>query len=185
MNGKKTMILLGLICVLPLVASYVLYFFWRPDSTVNYGQLLSPQTLPKESLATIKGEPFDFTKLKGRWTLVLAEGGACDAHCEQSLYFMRQVRKAQGEDQERIQRVWLISDATQPQSRLIDAIEGTYVVKAAGTATLAAFAHDPAHPRAIHLVDPLGQIMMRYPDDPDPKKMIKDFQRLMKYSRLG
>ena len=117
--------------------------------------------------------------------LVLAEGGACDAHCEQSLYFMRQVRKAQGEDQERIQRVWLISDATQPQARLIDAIEGTYVVKAAGTVTLAAFAHDPAHPRAIHLVDPLGQIMMRYPDDPDPKKMIKDFQRLMKYSRLG
>jgi cytochrome oxidase Cu insertion factor (SCO1/SenC/PrrC family) len=44
---------------------------------------------------------------------------------------------------------------------------------------------DPTHPRAIYLVDPLGQVMMRYPDQPDPKKMIKDFQRLMKYSRLG
>jgi cytochrome oxidase Cu insertion factor (SCO1/SenC/PrrC family) len=185
LNGKKTLIVLGLICTLPLVASYSLYYFWRPDSTANYGQLLSPQPIPKEALVSVKGEPFDFSALKGRWTLVLADSGACDARCEQSLYFIRQARKAQGEHQDRIERVWLVSDASQPQAKLIDAIEGMHVVKAAGSATLAAVVRDPAHARAIYLVDPLGQVMMRYPDEPDPKKMIKDLQRLMKYSRLG
>jgi cytochrome oxidase Cu insertion factor (SCO1/SenC/PrrC family) len=185
LNGKKTLIVLGLICTLPLVASYALYYLWRPDSTVNYGQLLSPQPLPKEALVSLTGQAFEFSNLKGRWTLVFADGGACDARCEQSLYYIRQVRKAQGEHQERIERVWLVSDAAAPQDMLIEAIDGTHIVKAEGSATLALFTGAPARPPAIYLVDPLGQLMMRYPDDPDPKKMIKDFQRLMKYSRLG
>lgn len=185
MKGRKVLVILAAVCVLPLLASYAMYFLWRPDSTVNYGQLLSPQVLPSESLTTMDGRPFDFAQVKGRWTMVLADGGACDAKCEQLLYFIRQVRKAQGENQDRIERVWLVSDAVAPKPELLDAIAGMHVVRAAGTATLGAFAADPQHPRAIHLVDPLGQLMMRYPDDPEPKKMIKDFQRLMKYSRLG
>lgn len=185
MTGKKTLILIALVCVLPLVASYTLYYFWRPDSTVNYGQLLTPVPLPQESLLTVQEKPFELSSLKGRWTLVLAHGGACGAQCEQSLYYIRQVRKAQGEHQDRIERVWLVSDSVMPQPKLIEAIEGMHVVKAAGSATLAAVLRDPAHPSAIYLVDPLGQVMMRYPDQPDPKRMIKDFQRLMKYSRLG
>lgn len=185
MKGKKVLIVLAAICVLPLLASYAMYFLWRPDSTVNYGQLLSPRALPAEALTTVDGKPFDFASIKGRWTLVLADGGACDAKCEELLYYIRQVRKAQGEHQERIERVWLVTDGAQPKAELLTAIEGMHVVKAAGSATLGAFAGDATHPRAIHLVDPLGQVMMRYPDDPDPKKMIKDFQRLMKYSRLG
>lgn len=185
MKGRKILIILAAVCVLPLLASYAMYFFWRPDSTVNYGRLLSPRPLPSETLTTVDGKSFAFSAVKGRWTLVLADGAACDAKCEELLYFIRQVRKAQGEHQERIERVWLLTDAATPKPELLSAIEGMHVVRAAGSATLAAFATDPAHPRAIHLVDPLGQVMMRYPDDPDPKKMIKDFQRLMKYSRLG
>jgi cytochrome oxidase Cu insertion factor (SCO1/SenC/PrrC family) len=185
LKGKKTLVLIALVCVLPLVASYSLYYFWRPDSTVNYGQLLTPVALPRKHCFRCRTSLSSFQALKGRWTLVLADGGACDAQCEQSLYYIRQVRKAQGEHQDRIERVWLVSDAAQPQPKLIEAIEGMHVVKAAGSATLAAVVRDPAHARAIYLVDPLGQVMMRYPDQPDPKKMIKDFQRLMKYSRLG
>jgi cytochrome oxidase Cu insertion factor (SCO1/SenC/PrrC family) len=189
LNGKKTLVLivLGLICTLPLVASYCACITsGGRTARSNYGQLLSPVSpYPRKSLVSVKGEPFDFSALKGRWTLVLADSGACDARCEQSLYFIRQARKAQGEHQDRIERVWLVSDASQPQAKLIDAIEGMHVVKAAGSATLAAVVRDPAHARAIYLVDPLGQVMMRYPDEPDPKKMIKDLQRLMKYSRLG
>ncbi|WP_374340602.1 SCO family protein [Methyloversatilis sp.] len=185
MKGKKVLVILAAVCVLPLVASYAMYFLWRPDSTVNYGQLLSPRAVPAEALSTVEGKPFAFAATKGRWTLVLADDGKCDARCEQLLYFIRQVRKAQGEHQERIERVWLVSSETRPRAELLNAIEGTHVVRAAGTATLAAFATGSAHQRAIHLVDPLGQVIMRYPDDPDPKKMIKDLQRLMKYSRLG
>ena len=53
MKGKKVLIVLAAICVLPLLASYAMYFLWRPDSTVNYGQLLSPRALPAEALTTV------------------------------------------------------------------------------------------------------------------------------------
>jgi len=37
----------------------------------------------------------------------------------------------------------------------------------------------------IYLIDPLGNLMMRYPRDPEPARIIKDLQRLLKYSRIG
>jgi len=33
--------------------------------------------------------------------------------------------------------------------------------------------------------DPLGDLMMRYPRDPDPRLMIKDLVRLLKASQIG
>jgi len=38
--------------------------------------------------------------------------------------------------------------------------------------------------RFFHL-DPLGNLMMRFPQDPDPSRMVKDLQRLLKASRIG
>jgi len=37
----------------------------------------------------------------------------------------------------------------------------------------------------IYLVDPLGNLMLRFPPDPDPSRMIKDLERLLRYSRIG
>jgi hypothetical protein len=35
------------------------------------------------------------------------------------------------------------------------------------------------------VIDPLGNLMLRYPRDPDPRRMIKDLTRLLKVSRVG
>jgi hypothetical protein len=37
----------------------------------------------------------------------------------------------------------------------------------------------------IWIVDPLGNLMMRFPDNPDPNGMKKDMNRLLKASRIG
>ena len=37
----------------------------------------------------------------------------------------------------------------------------------------------------IYLIDPIGNVMMRFPRDPDPSRMLKDLTRLLKYSRFG
>ena len=65
--------------------------------------------------------------LKGKWVLVQFDGGACDAGCERKLYFMRQVRRAQGKEMQRVARLWLLTDAVQPRPELLAAIEGTVV----------------------------------------------------------
>jgi hypothetical protein len=37
----------------------------------------------------------------------------------------------------------------------------------------------------VYLVDPLGNLMMYYLPDANPRGMIKDLHRLLKYSRIG
>ena len=37
----------------------------------------------------------------------------------------------------------------------------------------------------IFLVDPLGNLMMRFPREPDPSRVRKDLERLLRYSRGG
>jgi hypothetical protein len=111
--------------------------------------------------------------------LVTFDAGACDAYCERKLYVMRQVRRAQGKDMDRIERLWVLTDAGKPRADVLAASEGTRVSSNGNYG----FPGNPAD--HIYLVDPLGNLMMRFPRDPDPSRMIKDLQRLMKYSRFG
>jgi cytochrome oxidase Cu insertion factor (SCO1/SenC/PrrC family) len=135
---------------------------WSPGALSNYGELLDPKPVS------------GFESLRGKWVLVTFDAAACDAYCEKKLYFMRQVRRAQGKDMDRVERLWVLTDAAQPRAELLAAIEGTRMQN------LKPF--DARSADHIYLVDPMGNLMLRFPRDPDPSKMIKDLQRLLKYS---
>lgn len=170
MSPRLKLAAVFLACAAPFVLGWAAWYFsWGTGTRGNYGELILPRTLAET--------PFD--ELRGKWVLVTLDAGACDAYCEKKLYFMRQVRTAQGKEQSRIERLWLVTDAAAPRAELLPAIEGTRISSAKA----------PAFPGNaldhIYLVDPLGNLMMRFPRDPDPSKMLKDLQRLMKYSRVG
>jgi hypothetical protein len=149
------------------------YFQWGTPGTANYGELLPPRTLAGAA----------FESLRGKWVLVTFDPAACDATCEKKLFVVRQVRRAQGAGAERMERLWLVTDGGKPRAQLAAAIEGSHVEPARSAGDLQAF---PGEPRAhIYVVDPLGNLMMRYPADPDPARMIRDFERLLKVSRIG
>lgn len=149
------------------------HFGWASGTTGNYGELIAPRPVSQEPLSP----------LRGKWVMVMFDGAACDAYCERKLYFMRQVRKAQGKDQGRVERLWVITDGGRPRAELLAAIEGTHVSRTDSVELIRAF---PGNPRDhIYLVDPLGNLMMRFPRDPDPSRMLKDLARLLKYSGIG
>ena len=135
---------------------------WSPGALSNYGELLDPKPVS------------GFESLRGKWVLVTFDAAACDAYCERKLYFMRQVRRAQGKDMDRVERLWVLTDGAKPRAELLAAIEGTRMQN------LKPF--DARSADHIYLVDPMGNLMLRFPRDPDPSKMIKDLQRLLKYS---
>ena len=165
---RNKLVWVALVCAAPLVlgtAAYVLR--WTPGTPSNYGELLEPRPVP------------GVERLRGKWVLVMFDAGACDAYCEKKLYYLRQVRRAQGKDMDRVERLWVISDGAKPRAEILPGIEGT---------RLGAVADNDFPGRAvdhIYLVDPLGNLMMRFPRDPDPSRMIKDLQRLLRYSRFG
>jgi hypothetical protein len=159
-----------LACAAPFVLGWAAWSFkWGTGTPGNYGELIPPRPLSGPA----------FEPLRGKWVLVTFDAAACDAYCEKKLYFMRQVRTAQGKDQARVERLWVITDEAKPRPELLAAIEGTRI----SSAQREAFPGNPVD--HIYLVDPLGNLMMRFPRDPDPSKVLKDLQRLLKYSQLG
>jgi hypothetical protein len=186
----RILYLLILVCVAPVIASYTAYYLVPPSGRTNYGDLVEPQRpLPALSLARLDGSPVPATSLRGSWLMVQVDGGACDAACEKKLWQMRQVRLTTGKDADRVQRVWLIVDEAPLTTAVIREYDGTLFLRARAD-EVAAFLPLPAEPAAkladhIWLVDPLGNLMMRWPRDADPNRMKKDLTKLLKVSKIG
>ena len=177
-------LILGLAAA-PVVASYLVYYFWPPARTVNYGELIEPRPLPDPQLALADGTPFRLSRLRGKWVLVSLDTGRCDETCGRKLLYMRQLRLTQGKDMERVERAWLILDDVVPRPDAVAPYQGTWLVRAARAGLLELFPAPGAAADHIYLIDPLGNLMMRFPRDPEPGRMIKDLSRLLKASRIG
>ena len=173
------------VTIAPVAASYLIYFFWPPSRTVNYGELIEPRPLPDARLALADGTPFRLSSLRGKWILVTVDSAACDAYCEKKLYYMRQVRLAQGNEMERVERVLLINDDATLVPDKLATYAGTWLIRAGGSNILGLFPAQGIRSAHIYLIDPLGNLMMRYPPEPDARRMIKDLKRLLKASRIG
>ena len=173
--GRLRLVFIGALFALPVVAGWIAYLTgWVPGTTSNYGTLIAPRPIAALPVAA----------LRGKWVLVHFDGGACGAQCERKLYYMRQVRRAQGKELNRVERLWLVTDALRPKRELLAAIEGTRIARASDE-DAAAFPAEGAPSDHIYLVDPLGNLMLRFPRDPDPSMMVKDLERLLKYSGFG
>lgn len=185
-RGRIKLLALAAFFALPVLAGYVVYFMgWVPGNAANYGTLIPPRLLSEATLTGADQRPMKFSELHGKWLLVQIDTGDCAAYCEHKLYFMRQVRKALGKDMSRLERVWLLTDARVPKAALLEAIEGTHLVRPRDGAIIGEFPAERSAIDHIYLVDPLGNLMMRFPRDPDPSRMLKDLKRLLKASRIG
>jgi cytochrome oxidase Cu insertion factor (SCO1/SenC/PrrC family) len=184
-QSRKILWLVAAVCVAPFVLSFAAYYFYQPEGRVNYGELVEGRQLADVPMRLADGQPFSFAQLRGKWIFVTIDTAACDAYCDKKLWQIRQVRKTQGKYPERIERVWLISDGGAPGERQRSEYEGTWFVNAAGSAVLETLPHAGQRSDHIYLVDPLGNVVLRYPRDADPTRIKKDLQRLLSVSRIG
>lgn len=182
---RRTLIVLAVVCAAPVVGSYVAYYWIKPTGRVNYGELLDASPASEIGGTKLDGAPFHLSEYRGKWVLVLADDGACEETCRRKLYATRQARAIQGREQERIVRVWLQrADAPRPGDALLSQHPGLVAaridperwpaLKGAGDTV-----------QNIFLIDPLGNLILRYPADPDIKRMAKDLERLLRASRIG
>jgi len=183
-SRSKFLVLVGFFMV-PVIAAYIAYFGWRPAGHTNYGELLKAAPLQHSAGKRLDGQAFDLQALQGKWVMVHIGPANCDAACAQQLYLMRQVRITQGKDQSRIERLWVLADQGSPDAKLLQSHPGLQVWRPndpAFTAQFPAAQHSAQH---IYLVDPLGNLMLRFPAQPDPKRMMKDLKLLLKASQIG
>jgi cytochrome oxidase Cu insertion factor (SCO1/SenC/PrrC family) len=190
--GRIKMLLVLLVCASPVIASYLTFFVIRPEGRTNYSELIEPsRALPPLSelpLTDLQGRPVEPATLRGQWLLVVVAGGQCDAPCERALYVQRQMRESLGRERDRVDKVWLISDAEPVRPELLQAIaSGTSpatVLRAPREALARWLTPAPGQTIEQHMlvVDPMGQWMMRAPADPDPSRLKRDLEKLLRAS---
>ncbi len=203
------------VTIAPVIASYLVYYGVRPEGRTNYGDFVEPQvtvtSVPVSPVISPKAESA-FTAIQsdprtrrpltqlgdwgGRWLMVHIGPSACSDACKQELWLMRQIRLTTGRERDRVERLWLLTDDGTPDPALIAEHEGIWVARLGQVPTADALVSNWLSVAAtavknsggasnIWVVDPLGNLMMRFPDNPDPDGMKKDMNRLLKASRIG
>ena len=189
MNQRIKFLLLIAVFLVPTLASFIVFYFFPPEKTGNYGELVSPivtlQPTPLSRLDHSRAVIGD--SLRGKWLLITRDTGACEEPCRKKLYAMRQARLMLGRDQDRILLVILVDDDIAPSTQLQKEFDGAVWIAARSSPWLASLpSNGNVGGRAwIHGVDPLGNVFIRYSADPDIRKMSRDLQRVLKASQIG
>jgi hypothetical protein len=179
------MLAIAALCLAPFIAALIAYYYWHPQVRTNYGDLITPRTLSDPPLHRLDQRPFKLSSLRGKWVLLQLDKAACPAECQAKLYAMRQVRLAQGAEMDRVERVWLILDDAPLQTLLIRKYDGTHMLRAADSPIVAEFPPAGGVRDHIYVIDPHGNLMLRFPKNADPSKMYKDLKLLLRASRIG
>ena len=172
----------------PLLIASALYFgqdWFEFDSTARGFLLPTGQTLNSADFRLLKTDkklkPNDNPLLDGRWLLLFNGNTDCDLYCQANLFKIRQAKLVLGRDAARVRTVYLL-----PAARLGRNLE-TLLVQ---YPTLSVYRiSDMARPimaqNQVYIVDPIGNLVLRYPSDVYSRDIIKDIKRLLKVSKIG
>lgn len=190
-------ILLGLAALFlgPLAASWIWYFSGNSPAetrgTTNRGELISPaRPLSQVAFPSLDGNASSAFP-RGLWTLMLVDDSSCPARCQETLVNMRQVNLALGNDVERLRTALLVTGGKPDVAAIRAQHRDLLMLEATGGAAPIFFKPFPTDASGavdrsrIYLSDPLGNLMMSYPVDGDPRDMLKDIEKLLRLSRIG
>lgn len=183
--GRWKMLALLVVSAAPVVASYFMYYVVRPEGRRNYGELVNPQRpLPAFTGLDAQGQPVPLAQLKDQWLLISVADSTCDAACQEHLYLQRQLRETLGKEKDRLDWVWLRTGPAPLTAALQEATAPAVVLQVDATQLATWLEPAPGQRLEDHLyvVDPLGNWMMRFPANLDPKQAKRDLDRLLRAS---
>ena len=185
------MIAIFALCAAPVIASYFTFYVVRPAGRANYSELISPpRPLPGATelpLVDLRGAAVEPASLKGQWLLVVVGASACDKQCEELLVLQRQLRETLGKERDRFDKVWFVTDDAPLRPELAAATSAgapVSILRAPRDALARWLTPAAGHAleQQMYVVDPMGQWMMRVPANPDPSKLKRDIDRLLRAS---
>ncbi len=176
----------------PYVASFVLYNFGDNFSigTTNYGELLSPRVqLESIKFQTLDNKDVEAKNYEGKWLLLAIGSSDCGEPCKASLYKMRQIRKLMAVERAWVRRAYAITDQADLAGLkdFMQDYEGTDLFTISEE-TLNNIEHHLNIEKGtvgnrMLLVDPAGDIILTYPQEPDPKGVHGDIEKLFKVTK--
>jgi cytochrome oxidase Cu insertion factor (SCO1/SenC/PrrC family) len=184
-SGRRTLVLIVAIGLAPIVASYAAYYWFTPSRRLNYGELMETAPAPVVAGTSADGKAFSLTDMRGKWVLLIASRDRCADDCARSLYATRQARTIQGREQERVARLLLQPSTAPALPQALAAAHPGLVVVGIDQRALEQLPFGAGAAAGVLLLDPRGNLVLRYGPDPDIRGLANDLQRVLKASQIG
>ncbi|MBS0359281.1 MAG: hypothetical protein JSS53_08440, partial [Proteobacteria bacterium] len=129
-------------------------------------------------------------KLQEKWLMLYRLPKDCDKNCSHAMHHMRQVQKSLGKDFYRI-KIVLITDDFKNNLSFLETNASSVETPKDNTVVLLSFKSDARSSQqtigrdTLYIVDPLGNIILKYSENWAMRDLYKDLQRLFKTSQIG
>ncbi|MBT3205903.1 MAG: hypothetical protein HOM14_19155 [Gammaproteobacteria bacterium] len=195
-NSYKPLWILLALSAFPYLAG-TLYYQFKDDlpqtKMSNYGTLVEPaREIRDVQLRLSDGSEKPFTDYQKKWLMIYVLDDECSEGCLKNIYYMRQIRKAMAQERFRINRLMILDNQNIDKEQL-EKIKDSYPGMDIATVSTETKQHfystiqqgSGSIFKKIMLIDPFGNYMMEYTQEPDPEKVLKDVKRLLSISRIG
>lgn len=174
-RNRSQLLLIFLIAFATLGGSYLLFYLIRDVGvwgTTNHGEFVEPPVQVADlALRGDDGQPIGPDE---SWWLMVAVEGQCDPDCAAALHQLRQLHVLLNKDASRVRRVFVT-----PPGMDVSALLAPYPQMQHATSA------SPGLGNAIYIVDPIGNLVLRYRFESSGKPVLEDLKRLLKLSQIG
>ncbi|MBL4744034.1 MAG: hypothetical protein JKX87_05295 [Cycloclasticus sp.] len=188
-KNRVKLVFIATLFALPVMSAWLVFNnpqWLEGGETKNKGELIVPAIPSNIDDYVGSSVAIDLADLKGRWVLAhLDFDGICSLECEKSVHMMQQLHTLFNKDSSRLRRVYFNKStavagdflSTAPKLKVLPWGDAqisklTEIVKGLKDGDML-------------LMDPLGNIMMKYHQDADPYGIQKDLKLLFKTSQIG
>ena len=187
-RSKNTFYLLILVFTLPFLTAVTLHLLDLRPSGKSYGNLVQPpKSLQIPTINNLQGQTFKAVQWNKIWSVVMVDSTNCAAPCQAQVHMLKQVHTSLNKEFKRVQRVLLVP--TDAEATTLAALHKQYpdlIILTGVDAETVKFTQTIQQTAgSVYLVDPMGNLMMSYPEKFDPKGLRSDLTRLLKNSWAG
>lgn len=179
--------------IAPVALAYTIFFFVDVKSFANHGEILNPIVHIKNfELENDSGEIIPEKELTYKWRLISFVTKDCNQQCEKQLYDTRQIHTSLAKRQHRLIRMFVhLEPAGEALSQFIaethpDVIQvngnADIIIKALGNNIRI---DTGINNNETYIMDPRGNVMMRFTQDQPNKEFLHDLKKLLKASQIG
>lgn len=176
-----------------LVISLSTFWYYAglgPKATVNYGTMIDPPVDLGSLELELNYQPLNIDSMERKWMIIHFLDDRCNEDCLEAFYFSRQINTAIGREKDRVKRFYVASSKTQEKVKKLFQSETNLTAISAKNLNLlrkkmTEAGINPFIQPGFLLADPLGNIILSYQGDIDPKKILSDIKKLLRASKIG
>jgi cytochrome oxidase Cu insertion factor (SCO1/SenC/PrrC family) len=179
--------------IAPVALAYIIFFFVDVTSYVNHGEILKPIVhISSFKLTDENNDIIPQDDLTYKWRLVSFVSQDCNEKCEKRLYDTRQIHRSLGKNQHRLSRMFVhLEPAGESLTKLMKETHDNVIHVNGNAATIREALGDNIHDNLgitnneTYIMDPMGNVMMRFTEEQPNKEFLYDLKKLLKASQIG